>query len=76
VNDYGFAGAAVITAALAILGGPFGMLGGIGFLLVLGLMSPWLAKYGREMYFKGKDNRKIESYPISNSLKKKIKRLL
>jgi hypothetical protein len=42
----GFAGAAAITTALAALGGPFGMLGGIAALIALGLASKALAEYG------------------------------
>lgn len=39
----GFSGAAAITVALASLGGPAGMLGGIGFLVTLGVV---IARYG------------------------------
>jgi hypothetical protein len=39
----GFSGAAAITVALASLGGPAGMLGGIGFLVTLGVA---MARYG------------------------------
>lgn len=42
----GFAGAAAITTALASLGGPFGMLGGIAVLLLLALASRALSRYG------------------------------
>jgi hypothetical protein len=42
----GFAGAAAITTALAALGGPAGMLGGIATLIALGLASKALAEYG------------------------------
>jgi hypothetical protein len=42
----GFAGAAAITSALATLGGPAGMLGGIAALIALGLASKALAEYG------------------------------
>lgn len=42
----GFAGAAAITTALASLGGPFGMLGGIGALLVLVLIGKAVTRYG------------------------------
>lgn len=44
----GFTGAAAITAALAILGGPAGMLGGIAVLGVTGLITDALAKFGLE----------------------------
>jgi hypothetical protein len=42
----GLVGAAAITTALAALGGPFGMLGGIGVLVLLGTISSAVAKYG------------------------------
>jgi hypothetical protein len=42
----GFAGAAAITSALATLGGPAGMIGGIAALIALGLASKALAEYG------------------------------
>ena len=45
----GLAGAAAITTALSILGGPFGMLGGIGTLLIINKL---LSKYGFEKLFK------------------------
>lgn len=41
-----FAGAAAITTALAALGGPFGMLGGIAALIAMGIASKALAQYG------------------------------
>lgn len=82
----GYAGAAAITAALAALGGPFGMLGGVAVLGILGLMSKGLADFGFEEMFKGTVKRlneqgisksdielEIESYPISRTLKLKIK---
>jgi hypothetical protein len=82
----GWAGAAALTAALAVLGGPFGMLGGIAVLGILGLISKGLSDYGFEAIFKatvdelrrkGKSKvdieREVESYPISRDLKLKIK---
>jgi len=39
----GFTGAAAITVALSSIGGPGGMLGGIGVLVTLGVL---IAKYG------------------------------
>lgn len=47
----GLVGAAAITTALAALGGPFGMLGGITVLLLLGQISKSLAAYGIEAIF-------------------------
>ncbi|MGB3405604.1 MAG: hypothetical protein WBA77_23180 [Microcoleaceae cyanobacterium] len=81
----GWAGAAAITTALAMLGGPFGMLGGIAVLGILGLISQGIAEYGFEKIFQavidellknGKSRadigREIMSYPISKELKIKI----
>ena len=81
----GWAGAAAITAALAALGGPFGMLGGILVLGVLGLITRGLATYGFEAVFVATVDRlhsrgittaeireRLESYPISRELKLKI----
>jgi hypothetical protein len=42
----GFYGAAAITAALATIGGPFGMLGGIAVLIPMGMTAKALAEYG------------------------------
>ena len=47
----GFAGAAAITTALASLGGPFGMLGGIALLGTMALISRGLASYGFDRIF-------------------------
>jgi len=82
----GWAGAAAITTALAFLGGPLGMLGGIAVLGLLSLISKGLADYGFESIFKavveklredGKSHadieREVDSYPISRELKLKIK---
>jgi uncharacterized membrane protein len=81
----GWAGAAAITTALATLGGPFGMIGGIAMLGVLVIVSDGIAKYGFEKLLKASINemekrgtsstdiiRKVQSYPISPSLKKRV----
>jgi len=44
----GLAGGAAIVAALAALGGPFGMMGGIAVLGLLVLISRAIAEYGVE----------------------------
>ena len=85
----GFAGAAAITAALAALGGPLGMLGGIGVLGVLVVMSKGLAQFGfaeiyrrvvMRFYEQGMTKedilRKIDTYPISRALKRKLKEII
>lgn len=84
VSSMGVAGAAATVGALAFLGGPFGMLGGIATLGVLTLISQGIAQYGLEAIAQGTVRRlqekgltksairaKIESYPISRSLKEK-----
>ena len=81
----GLSGAAAITAALAALG-PAGMLGGIAFLGVIGLLSQGITEFGidsifsavvKELYKMGetKDSilKKIKGYPISKSLRLKLK---
>jgi hypothetical protein len=81
----GWAGGAAIVTALAVLGGPVGMLGGIAALTVLALISNALAKWGFERLFLAtirrlrangttvdEIRRKIEGYPISRDLKLKI----
>jgi len=85
----GFAGAAALTTALAALGGPLGMLGGIALLGVLVVMSHGISKYGFDKIYEAviknllekgetKDSirEKIENYPISKDLKRKLKELL
>jgi hypothetical protein len=81
----GWAGAAALTTALAALGGPLGMLGGIALLGVLALLSWAIAEYGfekiavaviKELRRKGRKRadvlKEIESYPISRGMKLKI----
>ena len=81
----GWSGAAALTTALAALGGPAGMLGGIGLLAVLALISWGIAEYGfekiavaviKELKRKGRKRsdvlREIEGYPISRGMKLKI----
>jgi hypothetical protein len=85
----GWSGAVAITVALALLGGPFGMLGGIAVLGILGLISQGLAGYGFEQIFRGVVDelrkqgksksdieREVQNYPISSDLKLKIKNYL
>ena len=82
----GWAGAAAITTALAALGGPFGMLGGIFVLGLLGLISKGIANYGFEEIYSRVLHRlreeegltedelieKINNYPISRGMKLKL----
>lgn len=81
----GFVGGAAFTTALAALG-PGGMLGGILTLGVIGLISQGITEFGfdaiftgvvKELYKRGETKssilNKIEKYPISKSLKRKLK---
>ena len=81
----GLAGGAAITAGLAMLG-PLGILGGIATLGVIGLLSQGLSEYGfdaiftgvvKELYKKGETKSsilaKIDKYPITKSLKRKLR---
>ncbi|WP_418637407.1 hypothetical protein [Winogradskyella sp.] len=89
INVSGYAGAAAITSSLAILGGPAGMLGGIGILGFSVYVSMAISKYSFDRIYtktieglkeKGETkesiNIKIDKYPISRSLKLKLKDLL
>ncbi len=81
----GLTGAAAITAGLAALG-PFGIIGGIATLGVITLLSQGLSEYGfdaiftalvREFFKRGETKSsiyaKIDKYPVSKSLKRKLK---
>jgi hypothetical protein len=81
----GWSGAAALTSALAALGGPAGMLGGIAVLGILGLISWAISEYGFEkiaiaviMELKKKGRKRsdvikeIEGYPITRGMKLKI----
>lgn len=80
----GLTGAAAITATLAALG-PGGIVGGIAFLGISGLIASGIAEYGtqailvavvKELYLRGesKDSirEKVSHYPVSRSLKHKL----
>jgi hypothetical protein len=81
----GWSGAAALTTALAALGGPLGMLGGIALLGLLALISWGVAEYGfekiivavvKELERKGRKRRdvlkEIQNYPISRGMKLKV----
>ncbi|MCI5898138.1 MAG: hypothetical protein MRZ82_03955 [Firmicutes bacterium] len=85
ISATGLAGGAAITTALAALG-PGGIIGGIATLGIIGLISEGIAQYGvdaifsavvKELYRKGETKehilQKIERYPISKDLKRKLK---
>lgn len=81
-----WAGAVAITSSLAVMGGPLGMIGGIGAMILLAFIARATAKLGfmpvfRAVYAKLKKKGKtceeilaeIEGYPISKELKWKIR---
>ena len=85
ISATGLAGGAAITAALAALG-PGGMIGGIATFGAIGVISEAIAEYGfdaifsavvQELYKRGETKEsllsKIEKYPVSNNLKRKLK---
>jgi hypothetical protein len=89
IETMGVAGGAAIVAALAFLGGPFGMIGGITALGLIVLISQALAKYGIEKVVMGvvaglkakgfttsQIKETVNKYPISKSLKLKIAGML
>lgn len=78
-------GGAAITWALNILGGPFGMIVGIGTLLFISRNSKKITDYGIKKFLKrvikkmkknGETNkdikRKINNYPLSKDMKSKV----
>ncbi len=88
ISATGLAGGAAITTALAALG-PGGMIGGIATLGVIGLISEGIAKYSvdaivsavvKELYKRGETKEsikeKINKYPISKDLKRKLNEIL
>ena len=68
----GFSGAASITAALSTLGGPIGMLGGIGLLILLALIVQALTEFGFETLFRGVINKIKKERKLTNREIKKI----
>ncbi|MCD7854269.1 MAG: hypothetical protein LUG66_01470 [Clostridiales bacterium] len=85
-NAAGAYGAAAITMALSMLGGPVGMIGGVSFLLMSSKIASAVTKYGfdalftqvvKNLYKNGESKKsilaKIEDYPISKDLKRKLK---
>ena len=71
----GFAGAAAITAALAFLGGPAGMLGGIAMLGIMGLATEMLSKHGLEAVLVGIYKQRIQDGTLLPVICKEIRDL-
>ena len=85
INASGFVGGAAIVTALSALG-PGGIIGGIVTLGLIGLIAQALTEFGmdaifgavvRELIKKGETKEsilnKIEKYPVSKSLKRKLR---
>lgn len=85
VSASGYVGAAALTTSLAALGGPFGMLGGVGMLLLVSVVVKAVSEFGADSVFQaviaqlmkqGETQEsileKIEHYPISKSLKNNL----
>jgi hypothetical protein len=84
----GLAGGAALTTALALLGGPFGMLGGIALLGIGGLVADAVAKVGIDnflvaVYSERRQNEPHEqllheicNLPISDDLKNILKQVV
>ena len=79
-------GGAAIVSGLATLGGPFGMIGGIGAIVLSGFIAAVISKFGFERIFKrvlrklkaqGKTKeeilREIDRYSIADGLKLKLR---
>lgn len=88
IGATGYVGAAAVTTALAALG-PGGMVGGVVTLLASGTIVSAVTKYGidsvfnavvKELLKKGETKQdiinKIQKYPISKSLKLKLKEMV
>lgn len=85
IHATGLAGGAAIVTALAALG-PGGIIGGIATLGMIGLISQGLSEFGmeaifsavvKELVYRGETKEsifeKINGYPVSKSLKRKLK---
>lgn len=85
ISSTGVAGGAAIVAALATLGGPLGMMGGIAVLGLLTLVADALARYGLDSMARAvvsglKENgtskseirRTVNSAPITKDMKRRI----
>lgn len=88
IGATGLTGGAAVTTALAAFG-PGGMIGGIFTLFVVGFISDAVAEFGfdyifsavvKELYKRGEFKEsmiaKIDKYPVSKSLKLKLKELI
>ena len=86
ISGSGLFGGAAIVTGLATLGGPFGMIGGIGTVVLSGFIAAAISKYGFENIFRRVIKKlreqgateeeilqKINRYPIAKELKLKLR---
>lgn len=86
ISGSGLFGGAAIVSGLATLGGPFGMLGGIGTVVLSGFIAAAISKYGFENIFRrvikklreqgateAEILQKINRYPLAKELKLKLR---
>ncbi len=72
----GLVGAAAITTALAALGGPAGMLGGIALLGIIGIAADMLAKHGLEALLVAIYRQRLSNGESRSKLCQEIQKLL
>jgi len=72
ISISGYAGAAALTSSLALLGGPWGMIGGIGVLLLIGSVSTAIANYGIDAVAKGIVQKMIDDGKSKSDIKSEI----
>ncbi|KJU85682.1 membrane protein [Candidatus Magnetobacterium bavaricum] len=68
----GYTGIAAIVVALATLGGPLGILGGVGVLALLPILINALSKYGLEAIFEGVIHKLLKNGMSVDEIKDKI----
>lgn len=86
ISGSGLFGGAAIVSGLATLGGPFGMIGGIGTIVLSGFIAAAISKYGFENIFRRVIKKlreqgateeeilqKINRYPLAKELKLKLR---
>ena len=73
ISMTGLSGAAAITAALALLG-PGGMLGGIAFLLLAGVITSALTEFGFDALFKAVIKKLYKNGETKETIRRKIEK--
>lgn len=73
ISMTGLSGAAAITAALSLLG-PGGMLGGIAFLLLAGVVTSALTEFGFDALFKAVIKKLYKNGETKETIRRKIEK--